>query len=93
VLPAAAILLNLAADVRKLKSRALTAQYARGMPRVGYVYRPARFVKSAKVLTFRDVSIEEIPYSDLEVSKPSWSRGATQARFHSLRRGGFHRFR
>ena len=35
------------------------------------MYRPARFVKSAKVLTFRDVSIEEIAHSDLEVPKPS----------------------
>ena len=33
------------------------------------VYRPARFVKSAKVLTFRDVSIEEITHSDLQVPK------------------------
>ena len=33
------------------------------------MYRPARFVKSAKVLTFRDVSIEEIAHSDLEVPK------------------------
>ena len=31
------------------------------------MYRPARFVKSAKVLTFRDVSIEEITHSDLPV--------------------------
>ena len=31
------------------------------------MYRPARFVKSAKVLTFRDVSIEEIVHSDLQV--------------------------
>ena len=31
------------------------------------MYRPARFVKSAKVLTFRDVSIEEIVHNDLEV--------------------------
>src|SRR4029453_1036450 len=35
------------------------------------MYRPARFVKSAKVLTFRDVSIEEIAHSDLEVPKPT----------------------
>ena len=33
------------------------------------MYRPARFVKSAKVLTFRDVSIEEIAHSDLQVPK------------------------
>ncbi|MDR2895698.1 MAG: DUF2469 domain-containing protein [Propionibacteriaceae bacterium] len=31
------------------------------------MYRPARFVKSAKVLTFRDVSIEEIAHADLQV--------------------------
>jgi len=31
------------------------------------MYRPARFVKSAKVFTFRDVSIEEIAHSDLRV--------------------------
>ena len=31
------------------------------------IYRPARFVKSAKVLTFRDVSIEEITHSELQV--------------------------
>jgi len=31
------------------------------------MYRPARFVKTAKVLTFRDVSIEEIAHSDLQV--------------------------
>ena len=30
------------------------------------MYRPARFVKSAKVLTFRDVSIEEIAHSQLQ---------------------------
>ena len=38
------------------------------------MYRPARFVKSAKVLTFRDVSIEEIAHSDLEVPKTVESR-------------------
>ena len=31
------------------------------------MYRPARFVKSAKVLTFRDVSIEEIQHSELQM--------------------------
>jgi len=31
------------------------------------MYRPARFVKTAKVLTFRDVSIEEITHSDLQL--------------------------
>ncbi|MDR2619810.1 MAG: DUF2469 domain-containing protein [Propionibacteriaceae bacterium] len=31
------------------------------------MYRPARFVKAAKVLTFRDVSIEEIQHSELRV--------------------------
>jgi hypothetical protein len=33
------------------------------------LYRPARFVRGAKVLTLRDLSIEEIAQSDLEVSK------------------------
>ncbi|WIY81527.1 DUF2469 domain-containing protein [Propionimicrobium sp. PCR01-08-3] len=31
------------------------------------MYRPARFVKSAKVLTFRDVSIEELQHRELEI--------------------------
>jgi len=35
--------------------------------RVWDMYRPARLVKSAKVLTFRDVSIEEIAHADLQV--------------------------
>ncbi|MDO5681394.1 MAG: DUF2469 domain-containing protein [Propionibacteriaceae bacterium] len=35
------------------------------------MYRPARFVKSAKVLTFRDVSIEEIVHNDLQVPDPA----------------------
>src|SRR4030095_3391996 len=50
------------------------------------MYRPARFVKSAKVLTFRDVSIEEIPHSDLEPPIPSWPL------LHSSLIGGIHRF-
>ncbi|MDR0782595.1 MAG: DUF2469 domain-containing protein [Propionibacteriaceae bacterium] len=35
------------------------------------MYRPARFVKTAKVLTFRDVSIEEIAHSELQVPETS----------------------
>jgi hypothetical protein len=31
------------------------------------LYRPGRFVKTAKVLTFRDVSIEMIQHSELRV--------------------------
>ena len=34
------------------------------------MYRPARFVKNVKVLTFRDVNIEELSKSDLEIPKP-----------------------
>lgn len=30
------------------------------------MYRPARFAKNAKVLTFRDVNIEELATSDLD---------------------------
>ena len=71
------------------------------------MYRPARFVKSAKVLTFRDVSIEEIAHSDLEVPKPTdqLRPGHCESRvpaesgrpgFHSTRSSSvprFHRFR
>ena len=31
------------------------------------IYRPARFVKTVRVVTFKDVNIEEIPKSDLEL--------------------------
>ncbi len=33
------------------------------------MYRPARFVKNVKVLTFKDVNIEELSKSDLEIPK------------------------
>ena len=31
------------------------------------VYRPARFVKNVRVVTFKDVNIEELAKSDLEL--------------------------
>jgi Protein of unknown function (DUF2469) len=31
------------------------------------MYRPARFVKNVKVLTFKDVNIEELAQPDLQV--------------------------
>jgi hypothetical protein len=31
------------------------------------MYRPARFVKQVRVLTFKDVNIEELNKSDLEL--------------------------
>jgi len=31
------------------------------------IYRPARFVKNVRVLTFKDVNIEELPKADLEL--------------------------
>jgi hypothetical protein len=31
------------------------------------MYRPARFVKNVKVLTFRDVNVEEMAKSDMEL--------------------------
>jgi hypothetical protein len=34
------------------------------------MYRPARFVKNVKVLTFKDVNIEELSKADLEIPKP-----------------------
>jgi len=33
------------------------------------VYRPARFVKSVKVITFKDVNVEELVTSELDVPK------------------------
>ena len=33
------------------------------------MYRPARFVKNVRVLTFKDVNVEELSKSDLEVPK------------------------
>jgi hypothetical protein len=33
------------------------------------MYRPARFVKNVKVLTFKDVNIEELATPELDVSK------------------------
>jgi hypothetical protein len=33
------------------------------------MYRPARFVKNVKVVTFKDVNVEELHKSDLEVPK------------------------
>ncbi len=35
------------------------------------MYRPARFVKNVKVVTFKDVNVEELNKSDLEVPKES----------------------
>jgi Protein of unknown function (DUF2469) len=33
------------------------------------MYRPARFVKSVRVLTFKDVNVEELAKSDLELPR------------------------
>ena len=33
------------------------------------VYRPARFVKSVRVVTFKDVNVEELAKSELEMPK------------------------
>ena len=33
------------------------------------VYRPARFVKNVRVVTFKDVNIEELAKSDLELAE------------------------
>lgn len=33
------------------------------------MYRPARFVKSVRVLTFKDVNIEELAHNELEPPK------------------------
>src|SRR5579875_3258809 len=31
------------------------------------MYRPARFVKNVRVLTFKDINVEELPKADLEM--------------------------
>ncbi len=33
------------------------------------IYRPARFVKNVRVVTFKDVNIEELPKAELELPK------------------------
>ena len=35
------------------------------------MYRPARFVKNVRVVTFKDVNVEELAKSDLELPDPS----------------------
>jgi len=37
------------------------------------MYRPARFLKKVRVLTFRDVNIEELEHPDLEPPEPNGS--------------------
>ena len=39
------------------------------------VYRSARFVKTVRVVTFKDVNVEELAKSDLEVPKPDGFAG------------------
>jgi hypothetical protein len=34
------------------------------------MYRPARFVRNVKVVTFKDVNVEELAKSDLDLGKP-----------------------
>ncbi len=40
------------------------------------IYRPARFVKSVRVLTFKDVNVEELAKSELELPKSDGFPGA-----------------
>jgi hypothetical protein len=40
------------------------------------VYRPARFVKSVRVVTFKDVNVEELAKSELELPKSGGFSGA-----------------
>jgi hypothetical protein len=39
------------------------------------VYRPARFVKQVRVVTFKDVNVEELAKADLELPKDSGFSG------------------
>ena len=41
------------------------------------MYRPARFVKNVRVVTFKDVNVEELAKSDLQL--PTLSRSRTRA--------------
>ena len=41
------------------------------------MYRPARFVKNVRVLTFKDVNVEELAKSDLELPKDQGFGGGT----------------
>ena len=36
------------------------------------IYRPARFAKQVRVVTFKDVNVEELAQPDLEVPKPGF---------------------
>ena len=40
------------------------------------MYRPARFVKNVRVLTFKDVNVEELAKSDIELPKGQGFGGA-----------------
>lgn len=40
------------------------------------VYRPARFVRSVRVVTFKDVNVEELTKPELDVPKPGGFPGA-----------------
>ncbi len=33
------------------------------------IYRPARFVKNVRVMTFKDVNVEELPKAELQLTK------------------------
>jgi Protein of unknown function (DUF2469) len=39
------------------------------------MYRPARFVKNVRVVTFKDVNIEELAKSDLELPEDNGKPG------------------
>ncbi len=38
------------------------------------MYRPARFAKNVKVLTFKDVNVEELNPSDIQLPRPGFER-------------------
>ena len=38
------------------------------------MYRPARFAKNVKVLTFKDVNVEELNLSDIQLPRPGFER-------------------
>src|ERR1700709_1325488 len=50
------------------------------------MYRPARFAKNVKVLTFKDVNVEELSPAEIELPKPWGAEASRSAVRRALRR-------
>lgn len=62
-------------DVRNSRDGEVFFELAMQDAWVWDMYRPARFVKNVKVVTFKDVNIEELAKSDLELPDESGKPG------------------